>query len=179
MGTHMMKSLALLSVCCLLHLTSTLGFRLTIGSGRSDLRSRSNISLNSEVKNPDFSKIDAFGDGSEIGVYVPSAMKAITDETFEQEVLANDRLNLVFFTSSWCAPCMKMMAMLTTEIMCKHGSKADFFLCDTDSNPEVTSEYSIRSIPSMLFIKDSKVVCEIIGAADDSSIVSDQIVKFF
>ena len=116
---------------------------------------------------------------NDFGVYMPSAMTAVGDEDFEEKVLSSEELNVVFFTSSWCAPCATMMTLLTTEIMAKHGTKANFFVCDTDLNPELTSEYNVRSIPSTLLIKDSTVVSDIVGAVEDANVVSEQIIKFF
>ena len=71
-----------------------------------------------------------------------------------------------------------MMAAITSDIMVKHGTKANFYMCDTDLNPEVTSEFNIRSIPSTLLLKDGVVVSDIVGATD-ADLVSDQIIKFY
>lgn len=116
--------------------------------------------------------------GEDVGSFYSTAMTAVSDNDFEDKVLQADGLSLVFFTSSWCAPCVRMMALLTSEIMVKHGTKANFYVCDTDTNPEVTAELNVRSIPSTLLIKDGMVVSDIVGATD-ASIVSDQIIKFY
>ena len=116
--------------------------------------------------------------GENVGSYATGAMTAVGDDDFEDKVLNSDSLSLVFFTSSWCAPCVRMMAAITGDIMVKHGTKANFYVCDTDLSPEVTSEFNIRSIPSTLLIKEGVVVSDIVGATD-TSIVSDQIIKFY
>jgi thioredoxin 1 len=117
--------------------------------------------------------------GEDVGNYAPTgAMTAVSDHDFQSKVLDREGLQLVFFTSSWCAPCVRMMAAITSDIMVKHGTKANFYVCDTDLNPEVTSEFNIRSIPSTLLLKDGLVVSDIVGATD-ASIVSDQIIKFY
>jgi thioredoxin 1 len=120
---------------------------------------------------------DRYGDSFD--AYFPSAMTVVSDEDFQDKVLCNEGLNLVFFTSSWCAPCSKMMALLTNEVMAKHGTKANFYICDTDLNPGVTAEMNIRSIPSTILVKDAKVVSDIVGAVDDATIVGSEIIKFY
>ena len=116
--------------------------------------------------------------GEDFNNYAPSgAMTAVSDHDFQSKVLNQEGLQLVFFTSSWCAPCVRMMAAITSDIMVKHGTKANFYMCDTDLNPEVTSEFNIRSIPSTLLLKDV-VVSDIVGATD-ADLVSDQIIKFY
>jgi thioredoxin 1 len=117
--------------------------------------------------------------GNSFEAYFPSAMTVVSDEDFQDKVLCNEGLNLVFFTSSWCAPCSKMMALLTNEVMAKHGTKANFYICDTDLNPRATAEMNIRSIPSTILVKDSKVVSDIVGAVDDATIVGSEIIKFY
>ena len=63
-------------------------------------------------------------------------MTAVGDDDFEDKVLNSDSLSLVF-SSSWCAPCVRMMAAITGDIVVKHGTKANFYVCDTDLNPRL------------------------------------------
>lgn len=61
-------------------------------------------------------------------------------------------------------------------IMGKYSDKSEFFSVDTDFNPEASTEFQVRSIPSTLFFKNGKLVSEIVGAVPQS-VVESQIIK--
>jgi thioredoxin 1 len=88
---------------------------------------------------------------------------AVTDATFEQEVLKSDLPVLVDFWAEWCGPC-RMVAPIVDELSKEYSGKLKVAKVDVDSNTKIASQYGIMSIPSLLFFKNGKVVDQIVGA---------------
>lgn len=88
-----------------------------------------------------------------------------TDESFEKDVLNVDSGTpvLVDFWAEWCGPC-RMVGPVVEELAGEFEGKAKVGKVDVDSNPEISTKYGIRSIPSLLIFKDGEVVDQIVGA---------------
>ena len=87
----------------------------------------------------------------------------VTDETFQDEVVGSSVPVLVDFWAEWCAPC-KMIAPIVEELADEYDGKVKFAKLDVDSNPNVASTFSVRSIPTLLIFKDGSPVGQIVGA---------------
>lgn len=87
----------------------------------------------------------------------------ITDSTFEQEVLQNPQLTLVDFWAQWCGPC-KLIAPLLDEIARGYEGRLKVAKLDVDRSPAKAEEYGVRSIPTLLFVRNGEVVDKLIGA---------------
>lgn len=95
----------------------------------------------------------------------------ITDGNFQAEVLDSEKLTVIDFWAEWCGPC-RMVAPIIDELSNEYEGKALVGKLDVDSNPEVSMKYGIRSIPTLLFIKNGEVVDKHVGATTKQVIAS-------
>jgi len=93
-----------------------------------------------------------------------------SDATFEEDVLKSDKPAIIDFWAEWCGPC-RMIGPIIEEMAKEYEGKAIIGKVDVDSNPGITSRYSIRNIPTILFIKGGEVVDKQVGAVPKSVLV--------
>lgn len=87
----------------------------------------------------------------------------VTDADFENVVEQNAGLTVVDFWATWCAPC-RMIAPVLEQLAEEYAGKAKVAKLDVDTNVRTASRFQVRSIPTLLFFKDGKVVDQVIGA---------------
>ncbi|HEV3031379.1 MAG TPA: thioredoxin [Polyangia bacterium] len=101
----------------------------------------------------------------------------VTDSNFKTEILDSKLPVLVDFWAVWCAPC-RAIAPHVEALAKDYDGKIRVGKCDIDSNPNFSSQYDIRSIPTLLLFKEGKVVGQVVGAVPKTKI-EDLIKKAF
>jgi thioredoxin 1 len=76
---------------------------------------------------------------------------------FEEVVLNSDKTVLIDFWASWCGPC-RMQAPIIEELADELEGSAVIAKLNVDENPELAAQFSVMSIPTLIFIKDGKIV---------------------
>lgn len=95
----------------------------------------------------------------------------ITDANFEQEVIKSDLPVLIDFWAVWCGPC-KMIAPFVEQLSGEYEGKVKVGKVDVDNNPNISMQFGIRSIPTLLVFNGGKVVDQIIGAVPKQAIAA-------
>jgi thioredoxin 1 len=96
-------------------------------------------------------------------------IQEIDDGSFDAEVLQSEKPVLVDFWAPWCGPC-RAIAPLVEELASSYGDKVKFTKCNVDDNPATPVKYGIKSIPTLIFFKEGKVVDKIIGMVAKSKL---------
>ncbi len=95
--------------------------------------------------------------------------REITNNEFENEVIKSDKLVLVDFFATWCPPC-KMLAPVLEKIS---EDRKDFKILklNTDENIELSINYSIEAVPTMIIFKDGEELDRMVGYTDENEII--------
>ena len=97
--------------------------------------------------------------------------KAVTDADFETEVEKHGGLAVVDFWATWCGPC-RMIAPILDQLAVEYQGKVKVTKLDVDSNIKTASRFNVRSIPTILFFKDGKLVDQVVGAVPKPTLVN-------
>ena len=100
------------------------------------------------------------------------ATKAVTDDTFDADVLQSQKTVLVDYWAEWCGPC-KMIAPILEAIAEEHGDKLDIVKLNVDDNPKITQKYNILNIPTLGVFSNGEVVKELVGARSKSALLRE------
>jgi thioredoxin 1 len=87
----------------------------------------------------------------------------VNDDAFEKTVLQSTLPVIVDFWAPWCGPC-RMVAPVLDEVAKEYAGKVIVAKVDTDQNSQWATKFGVRGIPTMLFVKDGKVIDQQVGA---------------
>lgn len=96
---------------------------------------------------------------------------AITDADFEARVLQADNPVLIDLWAEWCGPCRKV-SPIVDEIAAETDG-LDVYKINVDDHPQVSMNYKVMSIPTLLLFKDGELVNRIVGAKPKSSLLAE------
>jgi thioredoxin 1 len=87
----------------------------------------------------------------------------VTDDTFDEQVLASETPVLVDFWADWCPPC-KMIAPVLEQIAAEYAGKLTIAKLDIDANPKTPVRYGVIGAPTLNLYKNGEVVQQFVGA---------------
>lgn len=91
-----------------------------------------------------------------------SNIQAITDDSFEKEVIESNIPVLVDFWAQWCGPC-KALGPIIEDVSQKYKDKVKFVKLDVDRNPSTPPKFGVRGIPTLILFKDGQVKATQVG----------------
>ena len=87
----------------------------------------------------------------------------LTEATFDETLATTDELLLVDFWATWCGPC-RAIAPVLDALERDQAGRVRVAKVNVDDEPALAARYGVRSIPTILFVKDGRVVDTVIGA---------------
>ena len=96
--------------------------------------------------------------------------KAITDKSFETDVIKADKVVVVDFWAEWCGPC-KQIGPVLEEISEELKDQVIIAKHNIDNEPNTPTKYGIRGIPTMLLFKGGELKATKVGASTKSNIL--------
>jgi thioredoxin 1 len=100
-----------------------------------------------------------------------TAVTAVTDDSFQAEVLESERPVIVDFWAAWCGPC-RVMSPILEELA---GERPDLRVVkvDTDANQRIAAEYGVLSMPTFMVFRHGAPVGQIVGARPKKRLLAD------
>ncbi|HEY5038162.1 MAG TPA: thioredoxin [bacterium] len=100
------------------------------------------------------------------------AVSHTTDANFKKDVLESKVPVLVDFWAEWCGPC-RMMGPVLDELSGEYEGKIKIAKVNVDENQQVSMDFHVRSIPTLLFFKNGQMVKQLIGALPKTKLISE------
>jgi thioredoxin 1 len=101
-----------------------------------------------------------------------TAPVAVTDDSFNDDVLSSSTPVLVDFWATWCGPC-KMVAPVLEEIAAEKAGQLRVAKLDVDANPGTARDFQVVSIPTLILFKDGAPVKRIVGAKGKAALLRE------
>lgn len=89
-------------------------------------------------------------------------VKELKTEEYDEQIGQKIGFSIVEFTARWCTPC-KLQKPVLELLSVKYENELVFYTCDIDEEYQLVNRFNIFSVPTMLFIKNGKVISKVIG----------------
>lgn len=99
-----------------------------------------------------------------------SNLQAISDDSFNADVIESSIPVIVDFWAPWCNPC-KALAPILDEIAPKYADKVKFVKLNIDSNPDSAPKYGVRGIPTLILFVDGQVKATLVGLVNKTELM--------
>lgn len=100
-----------------------------------------------------------------------SLIKAVSDASFDNDVLKSDKPVLVDFWAEWCGPCRALTPILE-EVAASHSSSMIFAKINVDENGQTAAKYGVMSIPTLIIFKNGQVEAVKMGLLTKSQLIA-------
>jgi thioredoxin 1 len=97
-------------------------------------------------------------------------IKNVSDDSFETDVLGNEKPVLVDYWAEWCGPC-KMIAPVLEEVATEYADNMVVAKLNIDENPGTPPKYGTRGIPTLMMFRGGEVVATKVGALSKTQLV--------
>jgi thioredoxin 1 len=97
-------------------------------------------------------------------------VQAVSDDTFDAEVLKSATPVLIDFWAPWCGPC-RAIAPVVEELARDYAGKVKVLKMNVDDNPRTPQKYGVRGIPNLILFHGGQVKEQIVGAVPKAHLV--------
>ena len=97
-------------------------------------------------------------------------MKKLALDDSIDELLSQHQYSLLYFTASWCGPC-KTMAPIVEEVSDLMKSRFNTIKIDVDSMASVAADYGIRSVPTLMLVKNKVIMDQRVGGLPPQQLI--------
>lgn len=95
---------------------------------------------------------------------------AVTDQTFDEEIINAKGVSLVDFWAPWCGPC-RILGPVVDELAKEYEGRANIVKLNVDENPQTAGRFGIQGIPTLLLFKDGELIDTLVGVQPKETLV--------